>query len=139
MGNNVYVGLAVTSSSVDNDDTTDDLAAATFSEVEITGNVSGDWQVVNIGDDEQAEGSNTIDILYVSIEDSSGNRYTVYAPANAIGSGEWMEWLIPYSEFDGVNMTKVKKIALGVADEAGALNGSGIVYIDNIGLGTEFE
>ena len=129
----VYIGLAVTSHDADV------LAAATFSGVEITGNVSGNWQVANIGDEEMLEGENSLDELYVALEDSSGNRYEVYAPGNAVGSGEWMEWKIPYTDFNGVNMSRIKKIAVGVGDASNSTSGAGLVFIDSIGYGHSLD
>jgi hypothetical protein len=129
MGNTVYIGLVVTSHQPDV------LAAATFSGLETIGNVTGNWTVEAIGDTDQADGTNTIDMLYVSLEDSTGKSAKVFAPANAVGAGDWMEWKIPYDQFTGVNMTKIKKITIGVGDTPTPLKGSGVIYIDNIGYG----
>ena len=44
---------------------------------------------------------------------------------------------IPQSEFssNGVNMTRIKKIYVGVGDTGDPMNGSGMVFIDDIGYG----
>ena len=132
MGNTVCIGLFVCSHVADT------LAAATFYGVETTGAVSGDWTVEAIGDEEQAEGGNTLDKLYMAIEDSSGNRHDVYAPeVTAVGWGDWYTMTIPQSEFssNGVNMSSVKKIIVGVGDPDDPMNGSGMIFIDDIGYG----
>jgi hypothetical protein len=134
--NSVYIGLAVCSH-VD-----DTLAAATFYGAETTGNVTGDnWTIAAVGDTEQAEGGNTIDKLYIALEDNSGHRHDVYAPViTAVGWGDWYEWIIPQSEFtsNGVNMASVKKIIVGVGDPDDPMNGSGMIFIDDIGYGHSF-
>ncbi len=126
----VYIGVVVTSH------TADTLAAATFSGVATTGTVStGNWTVAAIGDTTQADGSNTIDALFVAIDDSTGKSAKVFAPANAVGAGAWTQLLIPYSQFTGVNMTKVKKITIGIGNSAAPAKGKGMILIDNIGYG----
>ena len=133
MGNTVYIGLVVTSHEPDV------AAAATFYNPTTTGNVTGDdWTVEVIGADTEFEVVNTIDKLYVALEDSSGSRHDVYAPViTAVGWGDWYEWIIPQSEFstNGVNMTRVKKIIVGVGDPSDPMNGSGMIFIDDIGYG----
>jgi hypothetical protein len=46
-----------------------------------------------------------------------------------------MKWEIPTSYFTNVNLTKIKKISIGVGDTASPLKGKGLIYIDNIGYG----
>jgi hypothetical protein len=133
MGATVYIGIVVTSHQANT------LAAATFSGVQAIpgsgGKITGDWTVINIGDTDMAEGSNTIDKMYVILEDSTGKNAKVYALANAVGSGQWMSWLIPYSQFTNVNMSKIKKITIGVGETGDSVNGKGLIYIDDIGYG----
>ena len=140
MSDPVYIGLCVSS----NDKS---LASATFSYLETTGNVTGDWQVTKVGgasgdwqiseisEEKLDQRYNTSDNLYVALEDSSGHRKSVYAPEGAVSAGNWTEWIIPYEEFNGVNMSKIKKIAIGVGDPANPLKGKGLIYIDNIAYG----
>jgi regulation of enolase protein 1 (concanavalin A-like superfamily) len=133
MGATVYIGIVVTSHQANT------LAAATFSGVQAIpgsgGKITGDWTVIAIGDTEMAEGTNTIDKMYVILEDSTGKNAKVYALANAVGSGDWMSWLIPYSQFTNVNMSKIKKITLGIGETGDSMNGHGLIYIDDIGYG----
>jgi hypothetical protein len=117
-------------------------AKANYSEVTRTFDSTMNWQV---------SGADTIRLyyhgvadqaaenLYIALEDSTGKSAKVFAPADALGTTEWTEWVIPYSQFTGVNMTKIKKISIGVGDTPTPLKGSGVVYIDNIGYGHAIE
>ena len=132
MSNQVYIGLFVCSH------TEDTLSGATFYGLETTGNVTGDWTVAAVGDTEQAEGQNTIDKLYMALEDNNGNRWDVNAPVmTAVGWGDWYQWIIPQSEFisAGVNMTRIKKIIVGIGDINNPMHGKGMIFIDDIGYG----
>ena len=132
MSNQVYIGLFVCSHAADA------ISAATFYGVETTGGVSGDWTVVAVGDTEQEEGENTIDKLYLALEDDNEYRHDVFAPViTAVGWGDWYKWAISYDEFisAGVDMTSVKKIIVGVGDKSNPLHGKGLVFIDRIGYG----
>jgi regulation of enolase protein 1 (concanavalin A-like superfamily) len=134
MSNTVYIGLYVCSRTA-----TGDLSAATFYGVETTGSITGDWTIGSVGGDtEQPEGGNTIDELYIALEDNSGTRHDVYAPViTAVGWGNWYEWVIPQSEFtsNGVDMTSVKKIIVGVGDPSDPMKGEGLIFLDDIGYG----
>jgi len=47
----------------------------------------------------------------------------------------WQQWSIDLTEFIGVDPTAIKKMSIGVGDQASTEpGGSGILYIDNIGL-----
>ena len=63
MGDSVYIGLCVTSNNLGTP------AVAELSEVTITGTVTGDWTVVDIGGVNPA---NDADDLYVALQDKSG-------------------------------------------------------------------
>ena len=69
------------------------------------------------------------------VEDNAGKKTKIFAPANAVGSGSWVEWLLPYSQFTNVDMSKVKVLYIGVGYSTPAAKGSGVIYIDNIGYG----
>ena len=132
MNNKVYVGLAVCSQA------SNVLAAATFSSVETQGYMPDDWAITNVGMDHYKDGRNSIDTLYAVLEDSTGKRAKVFAPNTAVGSGDWMEWLIPYSQLTegtGLDMSKIKKISIGVGDAVNFFKGKGLIYIDNISFG----
>ncbi len=129
MSNQVYIGLVVTSH------TADTLAAATFSNVSMSSKITGTWTVAAIGDTDQAEGGNTLDSLYVSLTDNANHSMKVFAPSDALGTGSWVQWEIPLSQFSGVTLSKINKIAIGVGDSSAPLKGKGTFYIDNIGFG----
>jgi hypothetical protein len=70
----------------------------------------------------------------VIVEDSAGKRATVVDPdAAAVNATTWTEWKIPLTDLAGINLTKVKKLTIGVGDPANpAPDGYGRVYIDDI-------
>ncbi len=125
MFSNVYAGLALTSHN------TIETCTAEFSDVVISGTVTGDWQSQDIGIE-----SNIPEPMYIVLADSAGNSALIKNPdpaASAIGS--WTEWNIPFADFTSVNPQDIKKITIGVGDEADTpLRGAGTLYIDDIRL-----
>ena len=127
----VLIGLALCSH---------DAAVATgaeFSNIALTGNVTGAWQVAEIGAAQPA--GNSVEGLYLTIKDSSGKSATVVNPDTAatVRSG-WQQWRIPLSDFTsaGVKMTAVKSIVIGVGNKAApAKGGSGKLFLDDLGYG----
>ena len=127
MTGTVYIGLCLTSHN----------AAATtvavMSGAATTGNVTGPWQVAAIGDDPQT--ANSAADLYVTVQDSAGKTATA-THAKAVTSTAWTQWKIPPSSFAGVNMSKVKKLSIGVGNRANPTpGGAGRLYLDDIGYG----
>ncbi len=131
MGASVYVGLCVTSHN------TAATTTAQFSGTATTGAITGAWQVVAIGDD--PEPANSPETLYVVVQDSAGKSKAISHPdPAATGIANWQQWRIPLSEFTpgGVNMTRVKKLIIGVGDRANPRpDGAGKLYLDDIGFG----
>ncbi len=131
MTNPVLIGLALCSH--------DDAIAtgAAFSNVSTTGNVTGAWQVAEIGAAQPA--GNSVEGLYLSVKDSAGKTKAVQHPdAAASASMVWQPWTIPLSQFTsaGVKMTAVKSLTLGVGNKAAPkAGGTGTVYLDDIGFG----
>ncbi len=130
MGTNVLIGLALTSH---------DAAISTgaeYSNVATTGNVTGQWQVAEVGVTQPDEG-NSAESLYVALEDTSGNVSVVSSPDAAVTARPgWQEWAIPFSDFAGVNLSKVKTMYVGVGDRDNpSAGGSGLIFIDDIGYG----
>jgi len=125
-----YVGLAVTSHNLSM------TAIAEFSDVSFTGAVTGQWQVEAIGAEQP---SNDLAPLYVAVEDDAGHSKTVTHPdPAAVQIIDWQPWMIPLSEFtsEGLDITSVKKMSIGVGDQDGATaGGAGVIYIDDIGFG----
>ncbi len=121
----VYVGLALTSHS------SGAVATATFSGVQITGDVIGSWQVADIGTDHPG---NSPDDLYVTVEDSDGKTAVIVNPdPAAVNATLWTEWRIPLSDFVGVDLSRVRRLGIGVGSrEAATATGDGHIYIDDI-------
>jgi hypothetical protein len=127
MSSTVYIGLAVTAHNASA------TCEAVFSNVTITGNVTGQWTNQDIG-----IASNAAEPMYVAVSNATGAPAVVANPDPAAANvEEWTEWLIPLSEFSdkGINLTDVDKIAIGLGAKGGtASGGSGLVFIDDIRL-----
>jgi hypothetical protein len=127
MGSNVYIGLALTSH---------DAALtceAVFSDVTMTGNVSGQWASQDIG-----IVSNAAEPLYVAVSNASGAPAVVANDDPAAAQiDDWTQMVIPLQDFadQGINLGNVDKIAIGLGSKGGAsAGGSGTMYIDDIRL-----
>ncbi|MGE5294567.1 MAG: LamG-like jellyroll fold domain-containing protein [Solirubrobacterales bacterium] len=133
MASDVLIGLAVTSHNASVS------TAAEFSNVSTTGNVTGQWQIAEIGVTQPV--GNSVEPMYVRIVDSSGASATaVNSDAVATVRSTWQEWTIPYSSLAGVNLSRVKTMSIGVGKRtAPTAGGTGIVYIDDIALGRPLE
>jgi len=128
MASVAYVGLAVTSHNASA------YSTAEFSNVAITGTVTGQWQSLSIG---VTQWSNGVAPLYVTVEDKAGKKKTVVHPDPAATTvSSWTEWKIALSDLTGVNLAAVKKLTLGVGDKASPkAGGAGKLYLDDIGFG----
>ena len=130
MTGDVYIGLALTSH------TAAAQAVAEFSGVATTGNVTGSWQVSEIG---VAQPSNTAGQLYIVVQDSAGRDKVVNHPdPQATLATNWQQWTIPLTDFSSasVNLSGVKKMIIGVGDRSKPTpGGAGRLYIDDIGFG----
>jgi len=122
----VCIGFALTSHTRDGSATT-----ALFSQVETVGMVRGEWQVASIGVDQPG---NSPDNMYMIVRDSDDKAALVTNPnAIAVNSSAWTEWKIPLSSFTGVNLSKVKKLYIGVGGrQIPVPTGTGRFYIDDI-------
>jgi regulation of enolase protein 1 (concanavalin A-like superfamily) len=123
---NVYIGLAVTSHNPAA------YSTAEFSNVSTTG--TGNWQNVSVG---VTQRSNGIAPLYLTVEDKAGKKKTVVNPDTAaVTKGAWTEWKIPLSDLSGINVAAVKKLTIGVGDNANPKAGAaGMLFIDDIQFG----
>ncbi|MFB0524496.1 MAG: LamG-like jellyroll fold domain-containing protein, partial [Phycisphaerae bacterium] len=128
----VYVGLVVAS---ENAGVT---CEAEFSNVTITGTVTGQWQSQDIGIN-----NNDPESVYVAITNSGGTPAVVYYEdpdePDAIPTqfGGWTQWNIDLKQFadKGVNLAAVKKMFIGVGDRGNPqLGGTGTLYVDDIRL-----
>jgi len=108
---------------------------AVFSDVQITGAVSGQFteQAIGVG-----MPSNSPAPMYVALADSGGTPVTVYHDdPSALQISDWTEWLIDLKQFSdgGVNLTNVNTISIGFGDKANPQpGGSGMMLFDDIRL-----
>ena len=128
MGSTVYIGLAVTSHNAGA------MCEAVFTDVTTTGNVSGQWANQDIG-----IASNAAEPLYVAVSNASGAPAVVANDDPAAAQiDDWIEWRIPLQAIadQGINLTNVDKIAIGLGSKSGTASagGTGTVYIDDIRL-----
>jgi len=125
MGTTIYVGMAVASNNAPAGP-----CFAEFSDVTTTGSVSGQWRVVDIG----ANPGNDPATLYVAVEDSAGKLAVATNPdPAAVNVLTWTEWKVPLSSLTGINLSRVKKLYLGVGDRKNpVVDGAGRMYIDDI-------
>ncbi len=130
MAASVYIGLAVTSHDAAI------VTAAEFSNLSMTGSVTGAWQTAEIGV-AQPLGNSVAEPMYVRIEDAAGKSATVVNADESINlRPSWQEWAIPYSDLSGVNLSRVEKMVIGVGSAtAPTAGGAGTVYVDDIGFG----
>jgi hypothetical protein len=118
----VYIGICVTSHAAGENRTFQ------FESIKTTGSVTGQWQGAVIASPQY----NSAQDLYVALQDSS-NKVAVVKDAAAVNSATWTEVKMPLSSFTGVNMTKVKKMFIGVGDRNSPVaDGSGMLFIDDI-------
>jgi hypothetical protein len=75
--------------------------------------------------------------LYIAIEDTVGHlAVSTHPDETVVSSATWQEWAIPLSDFDGVSLSRIKKIYIGVGDRDNPVpGGSGLIYIDDIEYG----
>jgi regulation of enolase protein 1 (concanavalin A-like superfamily) len=126
MGGTIYIGLALTSHA-------ENVACtAVFSGVEITGGVSGSWQMAEIG---VPHPGNAPAPLYLTVKDTGGRTATVTHPdPQATLVPDWQPWAIDLNTLGGgVKVNAVKELQIGVGDRASQLpDGTGRVYFDDI-------
>jgi hypothetical protein len=128
MTSNVYVGLAITSH---------DAALrceAVFSNVTITGSVSGQWAYQDIGII-----TNDAEPLYVAVSNTAGTPAVVINDDPAAATIDtWTEWVITLQAFadQGINLTNVDRIAIGLGTKGNITmpGGSGKMLFDDIRL-----
>jgi hypothetical protein len=125
MTSTVYVGLALTSHNAAL------TCEATFSNVTITGTVTGQWASQDIG-----IMSNDAEPMYVAIANNTGQPAVVYHDdLNAAQIDTWTQWNIDLNDFAGINLADVNSIAIGFGDRNNPqAGGSGKMYFDDFVL-----
>jgi hypothetical protein len=128
MSSSLYIGLAVTSHNPDQP------TIAEFSNVVLTGDIVGPWQVAAIGAEQPANDPSPV---YVTLEDNLKNSATVSCPDSLVTiSNDWCQWLIPFSEFDGIDLAAIRAICIGVGHrDSQTAGGTGLIYVDDIAFG----
>jgi hypothetical protein len=128
MAKDTYIGLAVTAHNATA------TCEAIFSNVTITGSVSGQWANQDIGII-----SNDAEPIYVAVSNTGGIYAVVYHDdPNAAQLDTWTEWIIPLQEFadQAVDLTDIDRIAIGFGtkDSTTTSGGSGKMFFDDIRL-----
>ena len=116
-------------------------AGVANSEAAMTLMASRDWTVAGVGVLSlwtRGDAANAAEPLYVAISNTTGapGRVAHDDPSAAIHTA-WKQWRISLQAFadQGINLTDVDKIAIGLGAKGGAATGgTGTVYIDDIRL-----
>jgi len=112
----------------------DNSASPFYSEAERTFDSPQNWTV---------SGADTLSLwmqdapagVYLIVQDSAGKTATA-THAAATPAGQWAQWTIPFSDLAGVNMSRVKKLTIGVGSKAAPTpGGAGTLFLDDIGYG----
>jgi len=128
MSPNVYIGLALTSH------VAGVTCEAVFSNVQITGMVSGQFTPQAIGADMPANGPAP---MYVALASGGAPAVVYHDNPTASQIDNWTQWSVDLQAFadKGVNLTRVNTIAIGFGDKSNPQPGSsGLVYFDDIRL-----
>jgi len=119
-----YIGLCVSSHNEV------ELCTAEFSDVNMTGTITGEWDSNDIGIQ-----SNEGEPIYVTLEDSEDSTTIYHDDPNATQIGVWTEWRILLDEFVDVNLKDVQRMYIGIGDKDDpCAGGTGTVYFDDVRL-----
>jgi hypothetical protein len=125
---NIFIGLALTSHS------SGVTTTAEFAQASTGGGATGQWTFAEIGVDHML---NDPDDFYVALQDSAGRTGVVTYPDGVLVD-EWTAWEIALAEFSsqGVNLAGITRMMIGAGDRDNPTPaGTGLVFIDNIGVG----
>jgi len=116
-------------------------AGVTNSEATLTLTAPRDWTEEGVGELSlwfRGYFDNAADPLYVAVSNTAGTPAVVaHENADAAQAGNWTQWVVPLQAFadQGINMTNVDKIAIGLGSKGGAgVGGTGTMFIDDIRL-----
>jgi hypothetical protein len=123
MAETVHIGLFVTSHAAG------ELRSYTFDNVAVTGNVSADWQLADVG---VAQGGNDPAPLFITLFDKDGKSAKVAHPGNpdVVFYADWTQLKILLSKFAGVDLKAITKVVLSIGD--GKPDGTGSIQVDNV-------
>ncbi|MFC1637274.1 hypothetical protein ACFL5Z_20840 [Planctomycetota bacterium] len=116
-------------------------AGVTNSEVALPLTALRDWTVAGVGELSlwfRGDSGNAVEPLYVAISNSTGSPAVMaYDDPSAAQVNNWTKWRILLQAFadQGINLTNVDKIAVGLGSKGGAAaGGTGTIFIDDIRL-----
>ncbi|MFC1635171.1 hypothetical protein ACFL5Z_10035 [Planctomycetota bacterium] len=114
----------------------------TDSEASLILTVPRDWAQASVAELSlwfRGSSGNAAESLYLAVSNSAGVPAAVaYDDPSAVTIRSWTQWDIPLQTFvdQGINLTDVNSIAIGLGNKAGVTSsgGSGTVYFDDIRL-----
>ena len=116
-------------------------AGVTNSEAVLTLTAPRDWTVAGVGELSlwtRGDATNAAEPLYVAISNSAGAPAVIaHDDPSAATNMAWRQWRILLQDFadQGINLTNVDKLAIGLGSKGGAAaGGTGTMYIDDIRL-----
>jgi len=116
-------------------------AGVTNSEASMTLTALRDWTQAGVAELSlwfRGRSDNAAEPLYVAISNSAGAPAVVaHDDPDAAASSTWTEFVVSLQAFadQGINLTNVDKIAIGLGSRAGpAAGGSGTIYVDDVRL-----
>ncbi len=116
------------------------LAAIVVSEAERTWATAPDWTIHGLNTltlNVRGRAENNPMRLYLTVKDGAGRSATVANPnANAVTTGTWQEWAIPFTALAPVDLTRVSTLVIGLGNRTSPVSGTGLIYIDDIRVQT---
>ena len=75
--------------------------------------------------------------LYVTVEDTAGRSARVACTETQIAlSSSWQVWLVPFAAFEGVDLSSVQMMIIGLGNRDNpSAGGTGLIFVDDIGVG----
>jgi hypothetical protein len=117
-------------------------AGVTNSEGALTLTQARDWTEEGVAELSlwvRGSSANAAEAMYLAVSNAAGSPAIVANDDPLIAQkGSWTQWVTPLQAFadQGINLTNVDKIALGVGSKSGiaSAGGTGTMYIDDIAL-----
>ena len=116
-------------------------AGVTNSEASLTLPVLRDWTTAGVAELSlwfRGSSSNAAEPMYVAVSNSAGApAVAAHEDPDTAKKGLWTQWVIPLQSIadQGINLTNVDKLAIGLGSKGGAsAGGSGTMYFDDFRL-----